>query len=355
LPGLFVIGLDGTGSSARLFPKAGLWQNAAMMILCNSAGRVGLPAAGEVLRRGGSALDAVEVGVRLVEKDPQVDSVGFGGHPNLTGIVECDAAVMDGATRMSGAVAGLTGALHAVSVARAVMERLPHVLLCGEGADRFAREIGADRGPLLTEPMRAFHEAWITRRIPEPDRLNWPDVPLAEHAWTAVRSTAEDLPHGRGTTIFLALDGHGRISAASSTSGWARKYPGRIGDTPIIGAGLYADGRYGACGCTHTGEMTLRASTARLVVLAMKRGASVTEACHEAVDDLADLRDGLRGPVIIHAIDARGGACVVSNEPMGSEAAAWIWADGETGLRRVPPAFRPSDSPRDPGSVADQR
>ena len=119
-----------------------------------------------------------------------------------------------------------------------------------------------------------------------------------------------------GTVVFLGLDSNGDIAAGTSTSGWAQRYPGRLGDSPVIGAGLYADNRYGACGCTHVGEMTIRACTARSVVLYMKAGALVHEACFEAVRDLRALKGGYLGPVVIHAIDRHGSPCVVSTDPV---------------------------------------
>ncbi len=277
----------------------------------------------QVLIRGGSALDAVEQGIRVVETDTSVRTVGRGGTPNLLGEVRCDAAIMDGLTLEAGAVGALKDYLHAISVARQVMERLPHVMLVGEGAARFASEIGAERAEMLTMEAKAGHERWIKRHVSPEDQEGWPDVPMATYAWASGKTLA-----GGGTSIFVAQDARGHIAAGTSTSGWAHCYPGRIGDTPIIGAGIYADDRYGACCCTHTGEMAVRAGTSRSVVLYMKGGASVEEACREAVRDLSSLSGGYIGPVVIHACDRSGMVCAVSNRDPGKRIFFSHWRDG---------------------------
>jgi L-asparaginase len=298
-----------------------------MMILANCEGRVGMDPALKVLRDGGSALDAVEQGIRAVEADVTVDSVGRGGSPNLLGEMQCDAAIMDGATRMAGAVGALPGYLHAISVARAIMTRLPHVMLAGEGAARFAREIGAEKAEMLTEESRRRHEQWLRAHVRPDDFRHWPDVPLAPYAWESGKDYGKACHDTRthGTTVFLVRDAKGDIAAGTSTSGWAQAYPGRIGDSPIIGAGLYADNRYGACGCTHVGEMTIRAGTARSVVLHMKAGASVQEACYEAMRDLRELKGGQIGEIVIHALDRDGNPCVLSSLELLERSSYYYW------------------------------
>jgi len=174
--------------------------------------------------------------------------------------------------------------------------------------------------------MRAVYVEWLAQHVPAPVRPSWPQVPLAEHAWESTRPATN-----HGTTICLVRDAQGDIAAGVSSSGWAYKYPGRVGDSAVVGAGLYADARHGACGCTHTGEMTIRAGTARTVILYMKRGASVQEACHEAVADLRDLRGGLLGPVAIHAIDRHGQPYVVTTHPAGEETPYCLWTEGMSG------------------------
>jgi beta-aspartyl-peptidase (threonine type) len=299
-------------------------------ILANCEGGVGMKAAREVLERGGAALDAVEAGVRVVEADVSVDSVGRGGAPDLMGVVSCDAALMDGATGRAGAVGNLRYFLHAVSVARQVMERLPHVFLAGEGAERFASDIGAERAEMLTEEARARYERWMLEHSPASVRANLSGAELVRLAWESSREKTAG-----GTVVFLGLDSNGDIAAGTSTSGWAQCYPGRLGDSPVIGAGLYADNRYGACGCTHVGEMTIRACTARSVVQYMKVGASVREACLEAVRDLRTLKGGYLGPVIIHAIDRHGSSCVVSTGAVVKGLDYFYWSGADIEPRRA--------------------
>jgi L-asparaginase / beta-aspartyl-peptidase len=303
-----------------------------MMILANCEGGVGMKAAREVLERGGAALEAVEAGIRVVEADTTVDSVGRGGAPDLLGVVSCDAALMDGATGRIGAVGNLRYFLHAVSVAREVMERLPHVFLVSEGAERFAHEIGAERAEMLTEEARERYERWMVEHALGSVRSNLSGAELAQLAWESSREKTAG-----GTVVFLGLDSNGDIAAGTSTSGWAQSYPGRLGDSPVIGAGLYADNRYGACGCTHVGEMTIRACTARSVVLYMKAGASVREACLEAVRDLRSLKGGYLGPVIIHAMDRHGSTYVVSTGPVvkGLDYFYWDGKEADPEMRRA--------------------
>jgi L-asparaginase len=294
----------------------------AMMVLANGEGQVGVAPAIEKLRGGDSALDAIEHGIRAVESDTRIRTVGKGGDPNLLGEVECDAAIMDGKDLRAGAVGALQGYLHAISVARCVMEQLPHVLVVGAGAARFAQESGAQAERLLTDTIRADHEHWLAEHVPARQLDRWPHGPLLPHVWKSAREHA-----AKGTTVFLARDGAGNLAGGASTSGWSHKYPGRLGDSAIIGAGLYVDNRYGACGCTHTGEMAIRAATARSVVLYMKRGASVSQACHEALDDLRGLHGGHLGPLVMHAIDSDGVPYVLSTHDLGERIVYCHWTE----------------------------
>lgn len=291
-----------------------------MIVLANDVARNGTEVARRVLQEGRSALDAVESGIRDIEADPAIDSVGLGGSPNILGEMEYDAAIMDGSNLMAGSVGALGNYLHAISVARKVMERLPHVMLVGSGADRFAREIGAEEREMLTPEARARHEKWLAGHVPAEARIALGTAQLAEY----VRTSAKGYVSG-GTTVFLAIDSQGRMAGGTSTSGWANSYPGRLGDSPIIGAGLYVDQRYGACGCTHIGEMTIRCATARSVVLYLKQGASVREACAEAIRDLRSLKGGTLGPVIIHALDSAGNPCVMCNQELPSGFSYYLW------------------------------
>ena len=293
-----------------------------MIILANSAGGVGMAAAVAALLEGLPALDVVEAGIRAVESDPTVRSVGVGGWPNLLGQVELDACLMDGRTLRTGAVGALRGYLHPISVARQVMARLPHVFLAGEGAARFAAEIGAEAGETLTAEAHAEWTAWLRAHIPAEVLARWPEAPLSEWA----RLTADPETAG-GTTTFIVQDASGAIGAGVSTCGWAFKYPGRLGDSPVIGAGCYADSRYGAAGCTGHGELTIRAGTARSVVLYMKLGMTVEAACAEALNDLRSLGRDYAGGVTIHALDAAGRPHVAAIG-RGGGLRYWVWTPG---------------------------
>jgi beta-aspartyl-peptidase (threonine type) len=245
-----------------------------------------------LLREGKTALDAIEQGIRAVEGNPEDHTVGLGGYPNASGEVELDAGVMDGRTRASGAVGALKGYLHPVTVAYAVMNRLPHVLLVGAGAAEFAEEIGAERAELLTGEMR---EKWLAWR----DQFGESD-PLIDRVLSG-----KDPRRSGGTTVYLAQDRAGDLAVATSTSGWAWKYPGRLGDTPIAGAGFYADNRYGAAACTGNGEIAIRSGLARMTVALMQMGRSVEEAVREALADIRYHPDQNRG-ITLYAINPHG-------------------------------------------------
>ncbi len=290
-----------------------------MIVIANHEGGVGIGAAAQVLRDGGTALDAVECGIKLVEADAKVRSVGYNSWPNILGEVELDAAVMDGSLLRTGAVGGLIGYKHPVCVARAVMERLPHEVIVGAGAARFAAEIGAEQIENLTEASRGTWQRLLENALPQAELDVFPDVPLAE-----LCQKATDPELQKDTTVFLAMDSEKNIASAVSTSGWAWKYPGRLGDSPIIGAGSYADSEFGACACTHTGEMTIRAGTSRSVVLYLKMGMTLDDALAEAGRDLQRLRGGLLRGVALHAIDADGQHKVVSfADAKGVD--YWLW------------------------------
>lgn len=271
----------------------------------------------ERLRRGGELLDAVESGIKPVEGDPSIAHVGLGGAPNMLGELETDAAVMDGDTLNVGAVGALKGYASAVWVARQVMEVLPHTMIVGEGAARFAEERGAKKQKELPDEVVAKHREWLEKNLSKEVLAKWPDVPLAEYTWPKSDADSE-----KDTCIYLVRNENGQIAGGASTSGWDYKYPGRLGDSPIIGAGLYVDSEHGACACCNTGEMTMRAGTARSVITYMKMGASGEEACHEAIRDLRRLKGGYIGSVVIYAIDREGNPSVVTTRKKDT---FWIW------------------------------
>jgi L-asparaginase len=279
-----------------------------MFLLANSAARAGVAAGRAALQRGAALLDVLEITLRAAESDREERSLGLGGRPNLLGQVELDASLMDGTTRRSGSVGALQGFLHPVSVARQVLERLPHEILVGEGAALFAREIGAEAGELLTPESEAEWKEWRNR-----EGTGGSD---SERVWRSVSFASQ-----RDTAIVLVSDG-AHVASGTSTCGWPFKYPGRLGDSALIGSGHYADSRGGAAACTHTGEMAIRAGTARAVVLALQQGRSAEEACREAIDDLRQLRTGLLSDLIIHAVDRQGNRCVLST---GVKGGYWWW------------------------------
>jgi beta-aspartyl-peptidase (threonine type) len=272
------------------------------LVVASRNGTPGLEEAGKILRQGGDALDAVEQGTRRVESNAQDDSVGVGGLPNVLGDVEVDASIMDGLTMAAGAVGAMRDCEHPISVARRVMENTDHVLLVGDGANRFAFELGFRPRELRTESaLQAWHEA-LLQVMPQEEIDH---IAQRRSLLPVVRKLmGPRLQHG--TVNFLALDTHGNIASAVSTSGWPWKYPGRLGDSPIIGAGNFCDNRYGAAACTNYGELAIRCGTARSVVLYMKIGMTVEEACHEAMSDLQPLLLAHGGAMTIMAMDANG-------------------------------------------------
>ena len=293
------------------------------ILVANSEGTPGVGATARMLADGGRGLDAIEAGIRLVEADTSIRTVGRGGWANLLGEVELDAAIIDGNSFRSGAVGALKGFLHPISIARQVMERLPHVFLVGDGAARFAREIGAETAENLIPDSKRVWQEWFEANLSPEQQAKWPEVPMIDLCRHAI-----DPEKGRDTTVFLTRDARHEIMAGVSTSGWAWKYPGRLGDSPVIGAGCYADTRHGAAACTGTGEMAIRAGTARAIVLYMKMSLSLEDAMGEAVEDLRRLQGGLIQRITLHAIDRDGAHKVVAvnaDQPLSY----WLWREGE--------------------------
>lgn len=282
-----------------------------MIVVASRNGRVGIEAAVEVLRRGGSAVDAVEAGIIPVESNPDDHSVGYSGYPNLIGEVELDASIMDGLTLAAGAVGAIRGYEHPISIARKVMEELPHCFLVGAGAERFARELGFPTRDLLTEEASRVWRTILEDKVPDvyAQRMKYLD---------SIRrfvKIAADPEKPNETVNFIARDSKGNIACGVSTSGWAWKYPGRLGDSPVIGAGNYADNRYGAAACTGRGEMAIRCATARSIVLYMKMGMSLADAGREAFRDLDALVDPYAGSMNAIALAPDGTCAGFSNMP----------------------------------------
>jgi isoaspartyl peptidase/L-asparaginase-like protein (Ntn-hydrolase superfamily) len=286
------------------------------VMIASARGEVGLAAGMDLLRAGASAMNAAEAAVRLVEANEADHYVGVGGLPNLLGVVELDASIMDGATRRAGAVAAVTGFPHPISIARAVCDRLPqHLLLVGAGAERFADEIGIQRGQTLTEEAK---QMW--REGLEPDGLAQALATAgpgeAEYRRRALDRIAAMVPPDGpwGTVNVLALDQAGNLAVAVSTSGYPWKYPGRVGDSALIGAGNYCDNRFGAAACTGRGELAIRASTARCVVLALQQGADPRQACADALAETQQLEDDFRSPLQVLCLTPDGRHCGASTK-----------------------------------------
>jgi beta-aspartyl-peptidase (threonine type) len=282
-----------------------------MIVIASANGAVGIETAMQVLRNGGSALDAVEAGIKPVERNPEDHTVGYSGLPNLVGEVEVDASIMDGRTLQAGAVGAVRNCLHAISVARKVMEELPHVLLVGAGAERFAREMGFPETDLLTPEAKAIWQEIFDTKVPPgyEERLAYVDS-IRRYA-----KLAADPERPNETVNFIARDAAGNIATGVSTSGWSWKYPGRLGDSPVVGAGNYADNRYGAAACTGRGEMAMRLCTAHSVVTYLKIGMDLEAAGREAIADLGYLVDPYFGRVSLVAMDAQGNHAGFSNGP----------------------------------------
>jgi isoaspartyl peptidase/L-asparaginase-like protein (Ntn-hydrolase superfamily) len=266
------------------------------VMIASERGEAGLPAGIGLLRAGGTAMDAVEAAVRVVEANEADHYVGVGGLPNLLGVVELDASIMDGATRRAGAVAAVTGFPHPISIARAVAERLPqHLLLVGAGAERFADETGIDRGPTLTdEARRLWKDGLDPGVLDDVEKVRGPGE-RAYRREALKLIAAMSPPDGPwGTVNVLALDAAGNLAVGVSTSGYPWKYPGRVGDSAVIGAGNYCDNRVGGAACTGRGELAIRATTARSVLRALAESGNPEQACATALGETLDLPDDFR-------------------------------------------------------------
>ena len=290
-----------------------------MIVVASSNGRAGITQAMEVLRRGGSALDAVVEGCSHVEANPDDHTVGYSGLPNILGEVELDASIMDGTTRRVGAVAGLKGYTHAARLARKVMEETPHVMVVGDGAARLAAELGFEKREQLTEEAQRIRLERLRLRLsPQELELLESTVDLRK-----IVSIAADPEKAGGTVNFLAQDAAGNLASAVSTSGWAWKYPGRVGDSPIIGAGNYSDTRYGAAACTGRGELTIRSATAHSVVMGLEYGYSLEDSAVRSLRELQKLEDDFFSRVSMVVLDRTGTPGGFVTAPREGPAEGW--------------------------------
>jgi N4-(beta-N-acetylglucosaminyl)-L-asparaginase len=266
---------SGTGSASPALSEAALRP---LVVSTWDFGIAANKAAWAVLSAGGRSLDAVEAGARIPEADLKNHSVGRAGYPDRDGHVTLDASIMDEFGNC-GAVAAMESIAHPISVARRVMEKTPHVLLVGEGATQFAAEQGFVREELLTPESRQAWQEWRQKAAYKP-------VPNRENKEYGQQPPNVNTPGGPGnhdTIGMLAIDQRGNLAGACTTSGMAWKMRGRVGDSPIIGAGLYVDNNIGAATSTGVGEEVIRNAGSFLVVELMRQGHSPMEACQEAV------------------------------------------------------------------------
>ncbi len=314
------------------------------LIISSANGVAALDMGMGLLKRGHDTLDAVVATVNIVENDPNDDSVGYGGLPNEEGDVELDASVMHGPTRRAGSVASIRNIKNPSKAAKLVMERTDHIMLAGHGAFRFAKAHGLPEENLLTERSRI---AWLTWKESHSDRDNWgPGMMSPEwkervagmlpahlsrderEVWLARIVEVVTYPP-TGTINCLAVNEKGDISGTTTTSGLAWKLPGRVGDSPIIGAGLYVDNEVGAAGSTGRGEENIRVCGAHTIVEMMRQGKSPREACLEALsrvaknynNDKAKLR---RFHLLYYALNKDG-----------VHGGASLWAAGRGGRKRT--------------------
>jgi isoaspartyl peptidase/L-asparaginase-like protein (Ntn-hydrolase superfamily) len=310
------------------------------IIVGSERSEAGLFEGARLLSAGASAIDAVEATLRLCEDNLSDHYIGTGGLPNARGDVELDASLMVGSTRAFGAVGALKGFAHPISIARAVLERLSqHCLLVGEGAELFADEGGFERRDLLTEEARRIYREAL---VSSSKSVEGEGTAATEGDEAYRRSAIALVNHFRphegpwGTVNVLALDELGELVVGVSTSGYPWKYPGRVGDSALPGAGNYADLRYGGAACTGRGELSMRVTGARSVVDNLARGMEPDEACRAMLVEASELGDVFRTELRALCLtpDGRhGGSAGQSNSTYNVISAA----DGELVVRRRTP------------------
>jgi isoaspartyl peptidase/L-asparaginase-like protein (Ntn-hydrolase superfamily) len=287
--GSAALGLTTVGISKHLTShgaEEGPYGSAGPVVISTWAfGKTANDEAMRVLLKGGSLLDSVEQGIRVAESAGG-GSVGLSGRPNAAGVVQLDACIMSGPGHRAGSVAALEGVRHPISAARRVMEKTPHVMLVGEGARLFAVEEGLEMVPT---DSRERHEAWQKQRA-------------ADRAKAGGKK-----PEGHDTIALLVLGRDGNIAGGCSTSGLGGKLPGRVGDSPIIGSGLYVDNEVGAAGATGIGENVMRYCASFMIVELMRQGLPPLEACREVIRRIAKKDPkGMNLSINFVALDKRG-------------------------------------------------
>jgi N4-(beta-N-acetylglucosaminyl)-L-asparaginase len=283
----FIKTVAGTAAMATLDGGAAMTPTAGPVFLSTWVwGKAANERAAEVFKSGGSLLDAIEKGINVPEDDPNVMTVGYGGLPNAEGVVELDAAIMDGTRHRAGSVCNLHMIKNPISVARLVMEKTRHTTLAGEGAFRFALKMGFEPQTLLTpQSLQKWQE--------------WKADPHHKTFWLS--------PDNHDTIGMVGTDGKGHIAAGCSTSGTAFKIPGRVGDSPLVGCGVYADDNVGAASATGDGDLMTNYCTSISIVHLMARGASPQDACMELLRHMVKTDPRNKdGEVAVIAMNMRG-------------------------------------------------
>lgn len=235
------------------------------------------------MKAGADPVDAIVAGVGIVEADPNDMSVGYGGLPNEEGVVQLDSSVMHGPTHKAGAVAAIENIMHPAQVALLVLKHTDHVMIVGEGAKRFALAHGFKEENLLTDRARQAWLRWKRNLSPNDDWLD-DDQTVTGGKQQGARA---DIPFTYGTIHCSAVDARGDLSGCTTTSGLSWKIPGRVGDSPIVGAGMYTDNEFGSAGATGRGEAVIQSCGAYEAVQAMGRGMTPTEACLHVLERIA--------------------------------------------------------------------
>tara|TARA_B100001758_G_scaffold93981_1_gene80256 strand:+ start:138 stop:1178 length:1041 start_codon:yes stop_codon:yes gene_type:complete len=282
----FIKNLTAVGATVPLVAniEAKPKKNKGPVILCSRGevwGEKVLKPGWDILTNNGKLLDAIEVSSNVTELDPEDTSVGYGGLPNEHGVVQLDASIMYGPTHNCGSVAALEGIKTPCSVARLVMERTDHIHIVGKGAQNFAKLHGFKVENLLTEKARKIWLSWKENLSTKDD---W--FPPANNNYDDNRTT--------GTINVLGIDADSNVAGITTTSGLAYKIPGRVGDSPIIGAGLYVDNEVGAAGATGRGEEILRTCGSFFVVEQMRNGKTPQEACEALCQRIIDINGGTK-------------------------------------------------------------
>ena len=237
----------------------------------------------QVARTGHTMLDAIEQGIWVSENDAANSTVGYGGTPNADGKVELDACIMSGPDHAAGCVAALQDILHPISIARKVMTESPHAMLMGSGARKFALEQGFEKTDMLSENAKKRFEKWQkeSRKSKAPHQDGGDDRKREDRGGDGVHELNHD------TIALIGIDSKSNLYGGCSTSGWGYKHPGRVGDSPIIGSGLYVDNEYGAAGATGTGENVMRWCASFWIVQLMGQGLKPAEACEKVIREIA--------------------------------------------------------------------